>query len=142
MILPTLLLQDVMCSWRSSTVNERWGHIFQLILFYFSFRLKYWTKQQSHQWWQQFGVRFEQLSRQNQQQNERFEKLSETMDQRFTVMMEALKIWLKISVSIEKENMLLLKPVEKGPELRLSVNKEEPELRLRAQKSSRKQVTK
>ena len=35
--------------------------------------------------------RFEQLSRQNQQQNERFEKLSETMDQRFTVMMEALK---------------------------------------------------
>ena len=35
--------------------------------------------------------RFEQLSRRNQQQNERFEKLSETMDQRFTVMMEALK---------------------------------------------------
>ena len=35
--------------------------------------------------------RFEQLSRQNQQQNERFENLSETMDQRFTVMMEALK---------------------------------------------------
>ena len=35
--------------------------------------------------------RFEQLSRQNQQQNEMFEKLSETMDQRFTVMMEALK---------------------------------------------------
>ena len=35
--------------------------------------------------------RFEQLSRQNQQQNERFEKLLETMDQRFTVMMEALK---------------------------------------------------
>ena len=31
--------------------------------------------------------RFEQLSRQNQQQNERFE----TMDQRFTVMMEAMK---------------------------------------------------
>ena len=38
--------------------------------------------------------------------------------------------------------MLPLKPVEKGPELWLSVNKEEPELRLRAQKSSRKQVTK
>ena len=35
--------------------------------------------------------RFEQLSRRNQQQNERFEKLSETMDQRFTVMMEGLK---------------------------------------------------
>ena len=35
--------------------------------------------------------RFEQLSRQNQQQNERFENISETMDQRFTVMMEALK---------------------------------------------------
>ena len=35
--------------------------------------------------------RFEQLSWQNQQQNERFEKLSETMDQKFTVMMEALK---------------------------------------------------
>ena len=35
--------------------------------------------------------RFEQLSRRNQQQNERFEKLLETMDQRFTVMMEALK---------------------------------------------------
>ena len=36
--------------------------------------------------------RFKQLRRQNQQQNERFEKLSETMDQKFTVMMEALKI--------------------------------------------------
>ena len=35
--------------------------------------------------------RFEELSRQNQQHNERFEKLSETVDQRFTVMMEALK---------------------------------------------------
>ena len=35
--------------------------------------------------------RIEQLSRQNQQQNKRFGKLSETMDQRFTVMMEALK---------------------------------------------------
>ena len=35
--------------------------------------------------------RFEQLSQQNQQQHERFEKLLETMDQRFTVMMEALK---------------------------------------------------
>ena len=35
--------------------------------------------------------RFEQLSRQNQQHNERFEKLSETMDQRFTVMMKELK---------------------------------------------------
>ena len=35
--------------------------------------------------------RFELLSRQNQQQNERFEKLSETMDQRFTVMMQALE---------------------------------------------------
>ena len=34
--------------------------------------------------------RFEK-SRQNQQQHERFEKLSETIDQRFTVMMEALK---------------------------------------------------
>ena len=33
--------------------------------------------------------RFELLSRQNQQQNERFEKFSETMDQRFTVMMKA-----------------------------------------------------
>ena len=35
--------------------------------------------------------RFEKLSRQNQQQNGRFEKLSEAMDQRFTIMMEALK---------------------------------------------------
>ena len=35
--------------------------------------------------------KFEELSRQNQQQNERFEKLLETMDQMFTVMMEALK---------------------------------------------------
>ena len=35
--------------------------------------------------------RFEQLSRQNQQQYERLEKLSENMDQRFTVMKEALK---------------------------------------------------
>ena len=35
--------------------------------------------------------RFKQLRRQNQQQNERFEKLSETMDQKFTVMIEALK---------------------------------------------------
>ena len=35
--------------------------------------------------------RFELLSRQNQQQNERFEKLLETMDQRFTVMMQALE---------------------------------------------------
>ena len=34
--------------------------------------------------------RFELLSRQNQLQNERFEKLSETMNQRFTVMMQAL----------------------------------------------------
>ena len=35
--------------------------------------------------------RSHQISQQNQQQNERFEKLSETMDQRFTVMMEVLK---------------------------------------------------
>ena len=35
--------------------------------------------------------RFELLSRQNQQQNERFEKLSDNMDQRFTVMMQALE---------------------------------------------------
>ena len=35
--------------------------------------------------------RFEQLSRQNQQQYERLERLSENMDQRFTVMKEALK---------------------------------------------------
>ena len=34
---------------------------------------------------------FEELSRQNQQHNERFEKLSETVDQRLTVMMEALE---------------------------------------------------
>ena len=67
--------------------------------------------------------RFEQLSRQNQQQNERFEKLSETMDQRFTVMMEALKIWLKISVSIEKGNILLHKPAKNEPELRLSAHR-------------------
>ena len=31
------------------------------------------------------------LSRQNQQQNERFEKLLETMDQRFTVLMQTLE---------------------------------------------------
>ena len=36
--------------------------------------------------------RFEQLIRQNQQQNESFDKLLETMDQRFTIMMGALKI--------------------------------------------------
>ena len=35
--------------------------------------------------------RSQQLSRQNQQQNKRFENLSETMEQRFTVMMQALK---------------------------------------------------
>ena len=35
--------------------------------------------------------RFELLSRQNQQQNERFEKLSQNMDQRFIVMMQALE---------------------------------------------------
>ena len=35
--------------------------------------------------------RFKQLSRQNQQQYERLEKLSENMDQKFTVMKEALK---------------------------------------------------
>ena len=35
--------------------------------------------------------KFKELSRQNQQQNERFEKLLEIMDQMFTVMMEALK---------------------------------------------------
>ena len=38
-----------------------------------------------------FEERFELLSQQNQQQNERFEKLSEAMDQRFTVMMKVLK---------------------------------------------------
>ena len=38
-----------------------------------------------------FEERFELLSRQNQQQNERSEKLLETMDQRFTVMMQALE---------------------------------------------------
>ena len=45
--------------------------------------------------------RFEQLSRQNQQQNERFQKVSETMDQRFTVMMEALKTLTQDKLSIE-----------------------------------------
>ena len=35
--------------------------------------------------------RSELLSRQNQQQNERFEKLSVTMDKRFTVIMQALE---------------------------------------------------
>ena len=35
--------------------------------------------------------RFDLLDRQNQQQSESFEKLSETMDQRFTVMMQALE---------------------------------------------------
>ena len=38
-----------------------------------------------------FEWKFELLDRQNQQQNESFEKLSETMDQRFTVMMQALE---------------------------------------------------
>ena len=38
-----------------------------------------------------FDWKFELLDRQNQQQNESFEKLSETMDQRFTVMMQALE---------------------------------------------------
>ena len=51
--------------------------------------------------------RFEQVSRQNQQQNERFEKVSETMDQRFTVMMEALKTLTQDKLSIEKGNMFL-----------------------------------
>ena len=67
--------------------------------------------------------RFEQLSRQNQQQNERFEKVSETMDQRFTVMMEALKTLTQDKLSIEKGNMLLYNPVKKGPELQLSTNR-------------------
>ena len=38
-----------------------------------------------------FEERFELLSRQNKQQNERSDKLLETMDQRFTVMMQALE---------------------------------------------------
>ena len=66
--------------------------------------------------------RFEQLSRQNQQHNERFEKLSDTMDQRFTLMTEALKN-LTQDKRIEKENMLLHKPVEKRPQLLLSANR-------------------
>ena len=73
---------------------------------------------------------FEKLSRQNQQQNERFEKLSETMDQRFTVMMEALKTLTDKRKYREGEHVAA-QTIEKGPELRLS-----------AQKSSRKQVTK
>ena len=62
--------------------------------------------------------RFEQLSRQNQQQNERFE----TMDQRFTVMMEAMKNLSQDKCDIEKGNILLHKPSKKGPELQLSAH--------------------
>ena len=64
--------------------------------------------------------RFEQLSRQNQQQNKRSDKLSETMDQNFTVMMEALKNLTQDKRKYRVGNMLLHKPVKKGPELRLS----------------------
>ena len=66
--------------------------------------------------------RFKQLSRQNQQQNERFEKFSETMDQKFTVMMEALKNLTQDKCKYREGNMLLQKPVKKRPELWLSAN--------------------
>ena len=63
--------------------------------------------------------RFEQLSRQNQQQNERFVKLSKTMDQRFMVMMEALKNLTQDKSKYREGEHI----IEKGPELRLSVNR-------------------
>ena len=68
-------------------------------------------------------------NRQNQQLNERFEKLLETVDQRFTVMMQALENLAldKCNYSLEKRNMLLHKPVTKGPELRLSAHMYGPE---------------
>ena len=52
------------------------------------------------------------------------------MDQRFTVMMEALKT-LTDKRKYREEEHVAAQTIEKGPELRL-----------RAQKSSRKQVTK
>ena len=66
--------------------------------------------------------RSEQLSRQNQQQNETFEKLSETMDQRFTVMMEALK-YLTDKRKYGEGEHVAVQIIEKGPELRLSANR-------------------
>ena len=66
--------------------------------------------------------RFEQLSRQNQQQNERFEKLSETMDQRFTVMMEALK-YLTDKDKYREGEHVTAQTIKKWPELRLSANR-------------------
>ena len=70
-----------------------------------------------------FEEKFEELSRQNQQQNERFEKLLETMDQMFTVMMEALKNLTQDKHKCREGNMLLHKPLEKGPELQLSAHR-------------------
>ena len=67
--------------------------------------------------------RFEQLSRQNQQQNEKFEKLSKTMDQRCTVMLETIKNLTQDKRKYRAGDMLLHKPAKKGPELRLSANR-------------------
>ena len=67
--------------------------------------------------------RFELLSRQNQQQNERFEKLLETMDQRFTVMMQALENLTQEKHKHIEGDMLLHKPVKKGPELLLNAHR-------------------
>ena len=67
--------------------------------------------------------RFEQLSRQSQQQNERFGKLSETMDQRFAVMMEALKNLTQDKRKYREGEHLAAQTCRKRARLRLSANK-------------------
>ena len=67
--------------------------------------------------------RFEQLSRQSQQQNERFGKLSVTMDQRFAVMMEALENLTQDKRKYREGEHLAAQTCQKRARLWLSAHK-------------------